>query len=584
MTAKNKAAGYESIRQFFIKKNIMNAAGVLILVYAAILIFNIGRACLADVSFPNEYREAANIQLTMEFLKGNNPYSLSAYDGSVPGIIYVYGPLYSLLTALFCLIIPADVIFMHYLVTFVCVIAGAVLASYMTYKKTQYLAAPASVFLFMISCNWRYGYINAVPDALALTLMMLIFFVVTSKDFRFKDTILAVLSVLIFFAKQYFLIVMVPVLIYRFLCDRKKALSLLLQTMIISAVTFIVVSFTCPLYFTYTVFMAHGPFGMSKEQFSELRAYLKEEEAEDRYYEKEAEKNEAALADTEKDQEEILTNKSENTDPGSGFSYEIMQLKSLGGMFIFIFLWTLAGMILEIKDRLKHRKDAEFFFIIHMAAAFAALIYLGQNNGAWLSYYLQLLMPAVIIYSFIIQDRLIAKYDGRMQIILTAFFLLTVSFSAYRTGTRLVIYEKTDEQVKAWEKAYALVSDAAQKGDVCYVPPLGFCALSDGRYLYNNGHNMVANIQFLMEYNTTPWEQKLFPHAGMVINSHYDEQMKIREKAENGEYEMVTLIDGMDTDYDRLDMADLMKAGYKKTDEILLYSGRLSYNVQFWTK
>ena len=79
----------------------MNAIGILIFVYAAILIINIGRASLADISFPNEYREAANIQLTMEFLKGKNPYSLSAYSGSVPGIIYVYGPLYSLFTALF---------------------------------------------------------------------------------------------------------------------------------------------------------------------------------------------------------------------------------------------------------------------------------------------------------------------------------------------------------------------------------------------------------------------------------------------------------------------------------------------------
>ncbi len=583
MTAKKRAAGYESIRQFFIKKNIMNAIGVLIFVYAAILIINIGRTSLADISFPNEYREAANIQLTMEFLKGKNPYSLSAYSGSVPGIIYVYGPLYSLFTALFCLIFPADVIFMHYLITFICLIAGAAMAAYMTYEKTQYLPAPAAVFLFMISCNWRYGYINAVPDTFALTLMILIFFVATRKDFRFKDTLLAILSVLIFFAKQYFLVVAVSVLIYRFFCSRKKALSLFLQTLVISAVTLIIVSVTCPLYFTYTVFMAHGPFGMSKEQFSELNAYLKEEEAEDKFYEEEAEKREVEKS-ISKEAEETLTNQSENTDPGSGFSYEIMQLRSLGGMFIFIFLWALAGLVLEIKNRLKHRKEPEFFYIIHMVTAFTALVYLGQNNGAWLSYYLQLLMPAVIIYAFIIQDRLIAENEGLIQGILTVLLLLTVSFSAFRTGTRLKIYEKTDEQIKAWEKAYALVSDAAQKGEVYYVPPLGFHALSNGKYLYNNGHNMVVNIQFLMEYNSTPWEQKLFPHAGTVINSHYNEQMKIREKAENGGYEMVTLIDGMDTDYDRLDTADLMKAGYKMEEEILLYSGRMSYNVQFWTK
>lgn len=579
MTAKKKAAGYESIRQFFIKKNIMNALGVLIFAYAAILIFRIFRVSFLDVSFPNEYREAANVQLTMEFLKGNNPYSLSAYGGSEPGMIYVYGPLYSLFTALVCRVIPVNVILMHYIVSFLSVIIGAALAAYMTYEKTEYLAAPAAVFLFLINCNWRYGYINAVPDSFALMIMILIFFAATRKEFRFRDTVMAVLGVMLFFVKQYFVVVLFSVLVYRLICSRKKAVSLLIRIAAVSVITFTVISLTCPLYFTYTVFMAHGPFGMSEEQFSELYAYLREENEQDKYYEDEEETEE-----TEIKEEESLTNKSENTDPGSGFSYEILQIRSLAGMFIFIFIAALAGMFLEMKNGFKHRGDPEFFYIIHMAAAFLALLYLGRNNGAWLSYYLQLLMPAVIIYAFIALDVLIAEKEGILQDLIMAFFVITVAFSAYRTTTRLKVYEKTDEQIKAWERAYEIVSSAAEKGEVYYVPPLGYCALSNGQYLYNNGHNMVVNIQFLMEYETTPWEQKLFPHAGMVMRAHYDEQMKIREKAENGEYELVTLIDGMDTDYDRLDMADLKKAGYKKTDDILLYSGRLSYNVQFWTK
>lgn len=576
MTAKKRAAGYESIRQFFVKKNIMNTIGVLIFICAILLIFKICRASFMDAAFPNEYREAANIQLTLEFLKGNNPYSLSAYSGSEPGMIYVYGPLYSLFTALLCLLIPADVVLMHYIVTLVSVIIAAALSAYMTYERTKYLAAPAAVFLFLINCSWRYGYINAVPDAFALMIMILVFFIATRKDFRFKDTLTAVFSLMLFFVKQYFLIVLVSVFIFRFISDRKRAVRLIIQTMIISLVTFIIITVTCPLYFTYTVFMAHGPFGMSKQQFSELYAYLKEENAEDRLYEEE-------IREEEKESE-ALTNSSENTDPVTGFAYEILQLRSLAGTFVFIFLFALFGVILEIRGGFKHRKDPEMFFVIHMITAFTALIYLGRNDGAWLSYYLQLLMPAVIIYAFITADSLIEEKEGILQNGLILFFVLTVAFSAYRTGTRLKIYEKTDDQIKAWEKAYELASKAAEKGEVYYVPPLGYCAFHDGQYLYNNGHNMVVNIQFLMEYNTTAWEQKLFPHAGMVINRHYEEQMKIKEKALNREYELVTLIDGMDTDYDRLDMADLIKAGYKKSEDVFLYNGRLSYNVQFWSK
>ncbi|MCR5649606.1 MAG: hypothetical protein K6F86_00310 [Lachnospiraceae bacterium] len=584
MTAKKRAAGYESIRQFFIKKNIMNAVGICILVYALILIIKICRTTFLGIAFPNEYREAANIQLTMEFLKGSNPYSLSAYNGPVPGMIYVYGPLYSLFTALLCLFIPADVVTMHYIVTFVSVIAGALICAYMTYEKTQYLAAPAAVFLFIINCSWRYGYINAVPDAFAVFIMIFVFFIVSRREFKFKDTILAILSLMLFFVKQYFLVVSVSVIIFRFINDRKKAIRLTIQTLLISAAVFITVAVTCPLYFTYTVFMAHGPFGMSEELFSELYDYLEEENAEDEHYEEEAEKEEIKEKGTEKEEEAVLTNNSENTDPVTGFSYEILQLKSLAGMFILVFFFAFAGIVTEAAGGFKHKGEIEFFLIIHMIIAFAALIYLGRNDGAWLSYYLQLFMPAVIIYAFIISDRFIAEKENVMGNILTVLFIVTVTFTAYRTGTRLKIYEKTDEQIKSWERAYEITSNAAKKGEVYYVPPLGYCAFSDGQYLYNNGHNMVVNIQFLMEYNSTLWEQKLFPNAGMVINAHYDEQMKIKEKVKNREYELVTLIDGMDTDYDRLDIADLKKAGYSKTDDILLYSGRLSYDVQFWSR
>ncbi|MBR5377327.1 MAG: hypothetical protein IK139_08605 [Lachnospiraceae bacterium] len=576
MTAKKRAAGYESIRQFFIKKNIMNTLGVLIFIYSVTLIVKICMVSFPDAAFPNEYREAANVQLTLEFLKGNNPYSLSAYSGSTPGMIYVYGPLYSLFTALLCLIIPVDVILMHYIVTLASVIVAAGICAYMTYERTKYLAAPAAVFLFLISCSWRYGYINAVPDAFALMIMILIFFIISRRDFRFRDTLTAVLSLMLFFVKQYFLIVFVSVFIFRLINDRKAALRLFIQTILISLATFVIITLTCPLYFTYTVFMAHGPFGMSVEQFSELYSYLKKEDAEDRLYEEEDEDKEG--------KEAFLTNGSEDTDPVSGFAYELLQLKSLAGTFLFIFLFASAGIVLEIKGGLKHRGDPEAFLIIHMITAFTALIYLGRNDGAWLSYYLQLLMPAVIIYAFVTADLLISQKEGGVQNVLIGLFIMTVVFSAYRTGTRLKIYEKTDDQIKAWEKAYEISSEAAQKGEVYFIPPLGYCAFRNGQYLYNNGHNMVVNIQFLMEYNTTPWEQKLFPYAGKVINAHYDEQMKIKEKALNREYELVTLIDGMDTDYDRLDKADLIKAGYSKEEELFLYNGRLSYNVQFWTR
>ncbi len=83
----------------------------------------------ADVNIPNEYREAANVLLTSEFLKGSNIYSLEVLDGKFPPMIYLYGPVYSLITAVFGSFIKIDLVLLHYFVTFACIIGSAFLAA-----------------------------------------------------------------------------------------------------------------------------------------------------------------------------------------------------------------------------------------------------------------------------------------------------------------------------------------------------------------------------------------------------------------------------------------------------------------------
>ncbi len=574
---KNTTAGYERIRQLFVRKNIMKGIAVLLIIYTVILIIRICNVALMNAAIPNEYREAANIQLTLEFLKGNNPYSINAYGKEQPGLINVYGPLYSLVTAFLGHLIHVDIIVLHYIVTFIAVIVSAALAAFITYEKTEYPVAPAAVFLFIINCSWRYGYINAVPDSFALMLMMIIFFIMSRKDFRLKNPLCALLSIALFFVKQYFVIIVVTIFIYKLINDRKDAIRFFLYTTVFTVLVFFLVSITCPLYWTYTVFLAHGPVGGTYD------AYMSKVNSREIEEKKTKKKIKETEADVEKEEGE-LTNTSENTDPAGGFGYEILQLRSLGGMFLFVFLAALIGVILEIKGGFKSRAGTEAFLIISMAVSFAALIYLGRNSGAWLSYYLQLLMPETIIYAFIVTDRQISRTDGILSKACLVFLIIMVFFTAYRTNGRLKTYAKTEEEMDAWDRAYALTETAAEKGEVYYVPPLGFQTFYNGQYLYNNGHNMAANGLFLNEYNTYDWERRLFPHAGVVLKEHYDYQMKIKEKVKNKEYEMVTIIPGMDTDFERLDSTDLENAGYQLSDKILLDTGRLSYEAQFWTR
>ncbi len=591
-----KTAGYDSIRRFLHidKKIILNILAGILCVYTVFLLIRICLATFGNISIPNEYREAANIQLTKAFMDGVNPYSLSAYDGEIPGMIYVYGPLYSLFTAFLGKLLPIDIITLHYAVTFFSVLISAGLAAYMVYKRTKYAAAPVSAFLFIINCSWRYGYINAVPDAFALMIFVIIIFLMSLETGKedgaswksfIRDIVCAVLSVSLFFVKQYFLIIVAAVFLFKFINDRKDGIRFFLITAAASAVVITIVTLTCPLYWTYSIFLAHGPFGISQEQYHKAYGgYMEENAAPEKKEEIKEEIKEDPAPEKKNEKDEAFTVESVNTDPKSGLGYEILQLKSLAGMFIFIFAAVLWGVISEIRNGFKNRRDFVFFLLILMVISFCALIYLGRNDGAWLSYYLQLLMPEVIIYAFIFTDAVICsdkRSAGMAAFVLLCFMMF---FTAYRTNARLKVYDKTKEQLSEWNRAYALAAEYASKGEVYYVPVLGFQTIYNGQELYNNGHSMVITGWFRGEYFAVDWEQKVFPLAGNVLQRHFEYQEKIKEKAAKKEYDLVTIIPGMDTDLGRLNCEDLKSYGYRKIDSILLNTGRLAYEVQFWVQ
>lgn len=568
-----EAAGYESIRQFFKnRKNIINLFGIPLAIYTVFLLYRIISSAFGNTAAPNEYREVANIQLTQQFIKGINPYSMDALKGSVPGIVYVYGPLYSLVTALLSFIIPADIITLHYIVTLTAILISASLAAFMVHEHTDTITSPLAGFLFIIICTWRYGYVNAVPDAFAMMLMMFILFFESRKTFRGREMILALFTIAIFFTKQYFLMILATLVIFKFLTDRKALKKYLINTAVLSAAVIIAVSVTCPLYWTYSVFFAHGPFGLTAQQYE--NAYGNKL---------------SSIGDTTSEAASIvqkaLASDSKDTDPPSGFAYEFLQLKTLGGTFLFMFLMAAAGIIRSFSDKFKHTPDYMKLFIIHIFLASVCLLYLGRNSGAWLSYYLQLLMPAVIIYSVIVTEELIINADSRKKAaVYLAMMFMLIFFTAFRTDRRLPVYTQTAQEREEWESAYKILDTYCSKGEVYYYPLLGFNALENGQLLYNNGHSMVITGWFNGEWEALEWEQKLFPEAGNIMEKNIAYQDEIVSNVRMGKYSLITYIQGVDDDLGRMTLSDIKAGPYKKLDTIRLNAGRMSYNVQFWAR
>ena len=79
------------------RRLVFNIVAFAVMFYTFFFIVGMCRAAFSGTDIPNEYREPANFDLTLTFIKGINPYSTEVLEGDVPGCVFQYGPAFSLL-------------------------------------------------------------------------------------------------------------------------------------------------------------------------------------------------------------------------------------------------------------------------------------------------------------------------------------------------------------------------------------------------------------------------------------------------------------------------------------------------------
>lgn len=543
------------------RRLVLNIIAFAVVLYTVFFFISICRASFGSTNIPNEYREPAGFDLTLSIINGANPYSLSVLDEKIPGCVYQYGPLFSLIVAALHFILPFVNLFaLHYAFALLCMLAAAVMAAAIAYENTETYLPAACVFLFTLACTWRYGYINAVPDTLGVTLLLLIFFVETRKSLKGKEYIEAFLAVSLLYTKQYFIIIAGSLFFYKLITDFRACIRLSVSGILMLILSVILVDHACPLYFTYTLLIVHGVSGQSIPGTEPLFSGT------------------GLMASLTSGT--VIPEAAGDALPPTGMAFEIRQLKSLMSIFIFVFAGMILGVVRAFIEKTP-RFDKSRFFVIHSAVAFTALIYLGQNDGAWLSYYLQLLMPSVIIYAFISMEKNVME-EGRPVYFGWAYMIGLIIMVMYTTGrmdARLPYYEKSAEARSTWKKAYDCCDAYAERGEVLYRAPLGMNALASGRYLYDNGHEMAIHQAFLDEYEATRFYQKLFPYAGRLMRQHLSYRREMRRKVFAGDYSLVMTTD---TDGELVKISDLEAAGYNKLDTLSLDMGWGVYDVTLW--
>ena len=103
--------------------------------------------------------------------------------------------------------------------------------------------------------------------------------------------------------------------------------------------------------------------------------------------------------------------------------------------------------------------DALGFSVIAMITQGLCLFVVGREKGAYLSYYLQLFTPFVILASLICMERYLHLQKELLNLALIGVVALLSLYFGYR---RLPLHMMTEQEVTDWKQA------EAQKGDVVF--------------------------------------------------------------------------------------------------------------------
>ena len=519
------------------EKTVYRLITIALLAAIGLFVFRIVHAGILALPYPKELLEPSNVSLTQLFLEGKSPYRPSALGWDTPGINYDYPFLNSLIAAAIAKITGCGAVTAHFVLSLFSILISGVIGALMVKKYATTPVTPALSALLFMFCHWRFGYISAAPDDLGLVLMLLAMMAAVSGRIKNKPLVCAIAVTLCFYTKQYFVFVSLGIFIYMMLCSRRTALKFLIYAIVINIAAAVLVTVVWPLYWTYSIlFMYLGTItgmGNGLVTFFEQMSYL------------------------------------------------IVAFAMLFAVLAFAAVRALHRFV-KNSGKLKNLKfpenDAFTLCAVCIPVMLVPLFFLGRNDGAFISYFLQLWMPSVVVVTLAAAEKLKKEFAAAVSI--SAYIILALFVTYFGFG-KLPLHKLTADEISDWEKAYSYVQTYGADSDVFYSRGLSHLAKERGGGECICGHDAEAISTYtrdLSKYNGTI--AGLFPYAYDITIKNMDYHEMIKKKAENGEYGLITFEEpGL---YRTLNDEICEESGYKCIDRLNLQLGNMPYETAFY--
>lgn len=542
------------------EKAIYKLITLAVLAAAVFFVYRIVYAGIIAMPYPKELLEPSNVALTNEFLKGQSPYTRAALTRQVPGTNYDYPFLNSLITAGIAKVTGCSAVTAHFVISLVSIIASGLIGYCIVARQLSRDAeqgrndettekesgrrggyttvAPVLAGLLFMFCHFRFGYISASPDDLGLLFLLLTAYASVHPKIPNKPLICALGITLCFYTKQYFVFVAAGIFIYMLLYSWRDAISLFIWSLIINAAIFAIIMINWPLYWT--------------------KAFL-------------------------------FTYIGTAVGGGGAVTTLIDQFKYLIVLFaaLFVIIIVAAAKALKklyqskgsIRNLRIRENDAFAMSVVQTIVMLVPLYIIGRNDGAFLSYFLQLWMPFVTVVALVSFERM--RPEKHEFIYMTVYAVIIV-FTVYFGFGKLPLHILTSDETANWQKAVQYIDTYSENGDIYYARELSYEGMKRQNGEYLCGHDGEADDETAQTLSKAGVPEEYLEDAYAIIDQNKRYRDTILEKAANGGYSLIT-VDTSDA-YTPFTADICEQCGYRQIDAMDLQLGNMPYEVLFYVK
>ena len=528
---------------------------IAVLAAALFIICRIVYAGIISLPYPKELLEASNVALTDTFLTGRSPYTLSSLKWYMPGVNYDYPFLNSLIAATIAKITGCNSVIAHFTVSIISTLGSGVIGWILAERCSKTTVAPAIAGILFIFCHWRFGYISAAPDDLGMLFLLFTSLVAVEPNIRNKPFWCALGITFCFYTKQYFVFVAPGLFIYMLLYSRRDAIRLLIYSFLMNAVVAAVITVYWPLYWT--------------------KAFL-------------------------------FTYVGSFIGGGGELSTLIYQFKYLIFLFAALFVVIIVATAIALKKiyksnrRLKDIKisdnDPLAMSAVQSVLMLIPLYFLGRNDGALLSYFLQLWIPYIVITALACFERMLPggvntkdsvmpeNSDKGISMIIKWIFPVIYAaiavFTLYFGYAKLPLHILTSEEIDQWKKAYEYTEKFSLKGDIFYSRALAYDGFSRGNGEWMCGHEGEPDKESENHLASIGLTYETYPYIHMIVEQNSNYRRNLVRKAENRGYSLITFETG--DHFTAFNEYVCEKSGYRCIDRLTLQLGNMPYEVSFY--